>query len=141
MSFPPGATSPGPTRSRRLALWIGVALYLAAIFLLSSLPSPLPSLTLRFSDKLLHAVEYGGLGLLVGGALQASGVRPWRAAGLALLLGSLYGASDEIHQLYVPNRSCEVRDWAADTAGAALGGLAAAGLGRRRRGAQLAAVP
>ena len=33
---------------------------------------------------------------------------------------SLYGASDEWHQYFVPGRSCEFGDWIADTAGGAL---------------------
>ena len=43
---------------------------------------------------------------------------------LAVLLGiglaSVYGASDEWRQRFVPNRSCDVWDWTADTAGAAI---------------------
>ena len=33
---------------------------------------------------------------------------------------ALYGAADEIHQRFVPNRSCDVLDWLADTLGASL---------------------
>jgi VanZ family protein len=120
-------------RRRRTALWVAVAAYLALIFFLSSLPNPLPALTSRVSDKVLHLVEYGGLCLLLGAALRLSGVRAGRATALALLLGSLYGASDEFHQAFVPNRSCDVRDWLADTAGAALGALAASRLRLRQR--------
>ncbi|MBK7255512.1 MAG: VanZ family protein [Ignavibacteria bacterium] len=35
----------------------------------------------------------------------------------ALLFTSLYGLSDEAHQYFVPNRSCEFYDWIADVAG------------------------
>jgi len=119
-------------RLGRIALWTAVALYLGLIFALSSLPNPLPPLTSRLNDKLLHGVEYGGLALLLGLALRGSGLRAGRAAALALLLASLYGASDEIHQRFVPNRSCDVRDWVADTGGAALGALVVAGLRRRQ---------
>lgn len=118
---------------RRVALWIGVLLYLAAIFVLSSMPSPLPSLTSRVNDKVLHAAEYGGLGLLLTLALEAAGMRVRRAAVAALLAASLYGATDEIHQAFVPNRDADLRDWAADTAGAALGAVSVAALLRRRR--------
>jgi len=127
---PSGAGRSG--RAARIALWTAVALYLALIFALSSLQNPLPPLTSRVSDKVLHGVEYGGLGLLLGLALRGSGLRAGRAAALALLLASLYGASDEIHQGFVPNRSCDLRDWVADTGGAALGALVAARLRRRQ---------
>ncbi len=133
MALPPApAARAAPTGRSRLILWAAVALYLAAIFYLSSLPNPLPALTSRMSDKVLHGVEYGGLGLLLGLALRFSGLRAGRAAALALLLASLYGASDEIHQAFVPHRDSDVRDWLADTGGAALGALAALGLARRR---------
>ena len=112
-------------RNLRLALWVAVGAYLATIFALSSMSAPLPALTSRVSDKVLHAVEYGGLGLLLSAALRLSGRSPGRAAALGLLLASLYGASDELHQAFVPNRDCSGWDWLADTAGAALGALAA----------------
>jgi VanZ family protein len=38
----------------------------------------------------------------------------------AALISALYGASDEIHQYFVPERSSEFLDWAADAIGAAL---------------------
>ena len=37
------------------------------------------------------------------------------------LLGSLYGASDEWHQLLVPDRACSVADWVFDSAGTVAG--------------------
>lgn len=36
-----------------------------------------------------------------------------------MLLASLYGAVDELHQATVPGRSADVADWVADTLGAA----------------------
>ncbi len=40
---------------------------------------------------------------------------------LAVLLASLYGVSDEVHQAYVPGRSADLFDWVADTVGAGVG--------------------
>jgi len=42
-----------------------------------------------------------------------------RAPYFAIIFCSLYGASDEFHQSFVPNRDCTLADWATDTAGAA----------------------
>lgn len=42
---------------------------------------------------------------------------------IAVAIASLYGVSDEIHQLFVPGRFCDPVDWAVDTAGALVGAL------------------
>jgi VanZ family protein len=66
-------------------------------------------------DKVAHFFVYGLLATLV--CRQGRG---WRAAGWSLLAVSVFGATDEWHQYYVPGRSCELGDWIADTTGAAL---------------------
>ena len=40
---------------------------------------------------------------------------------LAWAFGTLYAISDELHQYFVPGRSCEVRDMCIDSAGVAVG--------------------
>lgn len=127
------------SRGVRLAAWAAVGAYLALIFYLSSQSDPLPDLTFRVWDKALHATEYGGLGVLLSLALLASGVAPRRALFIAALGASVYGATDEVHQAFVPNRSSDVRDWAADTVGGALG-VAAVAISLRVRGAR-ASIP
>jgi VanZ family protein len=37
-----------------------------------------------------------------------------------LIIGSLFGASDEFHQYFIPNRQVELEDWIADTIGVAI---------------------
>jgi VanZ family protein len=121
--------TPISTAARRPhPLWLLPALaYAALIFYLSSLPNPLPALTGLVWDKALHLVEYGGLGaLLTLGLDGVSRLGLRRAALRAAALASLYGASDELHQAFVPRRSCELNDWIADTIGAALGAALAA---------------
>src|SRR5205085_2601863 len=103
---------------RHLGLWLPPVLYMALIFHLSSESDPLPTLTSHVWDKALHCIEYGALGLLLYRALLGEGIG-WRAAlALAFLATSVYGASDELHQLFTPGRSFDVRDWLADTLGA-----------------------
>ena len=114
---------------RRTLAWAATLAYAALIFWLSSQPNPLPALTERFWDKAIHFAEYGALGALLLVALRESRVAPLRAAVLAALVASLYGASDEVHQSFVPERDADVRDWLADTIGGAAGaGLAALAL-------------
>lgn len=119
---------------RGLAAWAPAGLYAAFIFALSSLSRPPPFVppALLSLDKLLHLAEFAVLGALLARALRAGGWPPARVLVGALLLGSLYGASDELHQAFVSDRHADLRDWAADTAGAALG---AAAFLRRRGGA------
>jgi VanZ family protein len=109
---------------RRLSSWLPPLVYMAVIFYVSSLSNPLPQVTARVWDKLLHTIDYAGLGVLFVRALRRDGWR-WRGALVAaILMTSLYGASDEFHQWFVPGRSSAVSDWVADTVGAVLGAAA-----------------
>ena len=94
---------------------------MVTIFHFSSESQPLPAVTAHVWDKILHTAEYAGLGALVFRALVGEGMG-WRpAALLTLAIVSGYGATDEWHQSYVPLRSADIRDWFADTFGAAAG--------------------
>ncbi len=108
-----------------LRYWGPVCGYAGLIFYLSAQPHPeehLPFVT-HFSDKVLHAVEYAVLGALCYRALRGSGNDVWRqqAISAAILLASLYGVSDEVHQAFVPFRDSNWLDWVADTVGAVIG--------------------
>lgn len=105
-------------------LWAAAAVgYMGLIWELSSvsrLPR-VPILPFAHADKLIHAVEYGGLALLVCFAVG----RPRRIAALvAVIVAGGYGAVDEVHQSFVPNRSSTVGDWIADVTGALVVSLA-----------------
>jgi VanZ family protein len=102
--------------------------YAGLIFWLSSQPNPLPFLPqgLLSQDKLLHALEYAVLGGLLFAGLRLAGLRTGLAIAVAVLAASAYGASDELHQSFVPNRTADVLDWVADTLGALAGALAGA---------------
>jgi VanZ family protein len=107
-------------RFRRLFLWGPVVAQMAAIFLFSSLHDPAPLIPGGITDKGGHFIGYALLGALMlralaGGRLAAI---TWRLALAALALSSLYGISDELHQVFVAGRSPEVLDWVADSAGA-----------------------
>ena len=78
-----------------------------------------------------HFCEYAVLGGLLANALRHR--LPARKVLLfAVALASLYGITDEIHQLFVPGRMCDPLDWLTDTAGAALGAGVAQLLAKRR---------
>lgn len=107
---------------RLLRLWGPVALYMALIFAASAQPDlgPLPG---GVSDKTGHVVAYAGLAVLLLRALaggKMADVTYGRAA-LAWLLATLYGVSDELHQRFVPGRTSDGLDVAADALGAFAG--------------------
>lgn len=82
-------------------------------------------------SSIAHFCEYTVFGALLANALRCH--MPLRRACLiAIACASLYGVSDEVHQLFVPERMCDPVDWMVDTAGSALGsGIAYAVLRKR----------
>ena len=105
----------------RASLWLPPLVYMAVIFYLSSQSAPLPAVTAVVWDKVLHLFEYAALAALFGRALLGEGLG-WAASFVvAALLAAAYGATDEYHQLFVPLRSGELRDWLVDVLGASLG--------------------
>ena len=114
---------PSLSVSRRAALWLPPIVYMGVMFHLSSESEPLPALTAHVWDKLLHLIEYGGLAALVCRALLGEGLGWLAAVAGAIVAASLYGASDEWHQSFVPMRDSDVRDWVADTLGGMAGAL------------------
>jgi VanZ family protein len=108
---------------------------MALIFYSSSQSDPAPTLTRVVWDKLLHGGGYAVLGVLFAVALHGEGLALGRIFVLAVLLTSLYAASDEWHQRYTPGRESDVRDWLADTVGGTFGaaGFAAVSMASRRR--------
>ena len=108
-----------------LRYWGPVCGYAGLIFYLSAQSHPEEHLSFvtHVSDKVLHAVEYAVLGALCYRALRGSGNDSWRQQAIpaAILLASLYGGSDEVHQAFVPFRNSSWLDWLADSVGAAIG--------------------
>jgi VanZ family protein len=98
-----------------LRRFVPVILWAGLIFTFSSIPSlgtglGTWDLVLR---KLAHFAEYAVLGALL--------LRALRQAPLAVLVGSAYAATDEVHQLFVSGRHGSPLDWLIDTAGVVAG--------------------
>lgn len=98
-------------------------IYWIAIFIGTSLPgSKLPPKDV--GDKVVHFLAYFGLSIFFNLALiiQKKYLNFKRNHFLySILIIAVYGAFDEIHQLIIPDRSCDILDWTADIAGALLG--------------------
>jgi VanZ family protein len=126
----------GPARGWALARsWARPLAYAAVIYGLASRSSFPISLDAPGLDKVLHAGEYAGLALLLALALLQSGLSPLRAAAIAALGATTFGATDEWHQSFVPGRDASLLDLVADAVGAVAGGALLVGAGRRRAGA------
>jgi VanZ family protein len=82
------------------------------------------------SDKVAHAGLYAVLGMALGHGRVRSAVPPPHV--LLILVGALYGATDELHQVFVRGRSPDWTDWVADVVGVASGYLLIVALLTRR---------
>jgi VanZ family protein len=105
---------------------------MALIFFLSSLR--LPPGAGSVPDWASHGGVYAALAVLFCRAL-AGGMRPASlgVAAAAAVLATLYGITDEWHQMYVPQRTAELADVIKDTAGAIAGAALFHALAPRRR--------
>jgi VanZ family protein len=99
-------------------------IWLIAIFIESSFPSDAyPKVDIFQADKIVHIGIYGLLALLCYISLihQQKFETFYNNPLLwTVLICSLYGASDEFHQYFVPGRDCDFFDWVGDTLGAIL---------------------
>ena len=109
-------------RRRSWKWWAASLAWAGIIFFLSSRSSFPVEPPFPWFDKLVHMGLYGTLCLLLAGALGTSGLRqsPRTILALAVLISFFYGISDEMHQAFVPYRSCDPLDALADLLGALL---------------------
>ncbi len=113
---------PGPESSMDSA-WVGMLILRLVRPGFSALPK---AEQLRMADgisfivrKCAHATEYAILSGLIWNALKGCfSISIKRRAFLAWGFTVLYAITDEIHQMFVPGRSCELRDVLIDAAGA-----------------------
>jgi len=102
-----------------LRYWLPVLAYVSVIFFLSAQPNLKPPLHFLNSDKLMHAAEYGGFGVLMARAVRAT--LPQHAflatSLLTLAIGMAIGVGDERFQTLIPGRECSLFDWLADSTG------------------------
>ena len=108
--------------SKRLLSWLPAIVWAGTIFYFSTqttIKHPHPWLFAH--DKWVHGTIFFMLSSCVYfGFRKGEQLPPLRAALFALILSSLYGVSDEIHQIFTPTRSSDPMDWVADTVGSSL---------------------
>ncbi len=106
----------------RQLLWAG--LYAALIVALSSIPGKsFPDVKWLSYDKLIHLGEYAVFSILVYRAAASLRREDRFLLGIAIVLAGLFGALDELYQLWIPGRNSSFADWSADQVGAVIGAV------------------
>lgn len=104
-------------------VYIPLTFYWLILFTATSLPAyDLPKLGI--SDKINHLLAYFLLAILLNLTLMYQRKSRFlfeKAALVTIIICLLYGALDEIHQMFIPGRFAEILDWVADASGAILG--------------------
>ena len=108
---------------KQISAWLPVILWAVLIFHFSSGTIPLAS-NVYWQDfavkKTGHVLLFGVMSILIYRALRMDGVDRKKAAVLAVVFATLYGATDEYHQLFTQGREARVRDVFIDGGGATL---------------------
>lgn len=99
-------------------------MYWITLFILTTIPADNVPQLFENQDKYEHFIAYCGLGILLSLTLYFQ--KKFKLiSSYAFLLASLfvfvYGAIDELHQLFVPGRYCDFYDWLADSSGGIIG--------------------
>lgn len=106
-------------KNKKYALHLPLIIYWIILFILTSLPSGM-AITTDVSDKVNHFGAYGLLSVFLYLNLYFQNkffILKKNPAIFTVIIASIYGALDEIHQIYVPGRSAELLDWIADLSG------------------------
>ena len=107
------------TSAKYFKLWFPVIIWMAVIFFLSGIPDLKSGLKYDFIlRKLAHITEYFILTFLLYRAFKgAFNINGFYVFILPTLAAFFYAISDEIHQSFIPGRTCAVRDVLIDSVG------------------------
>lgn len=104
---------------KKYLIHLPLIIYWIILFILTSLPSSM-AITTDVSDKVNHFGAYGLLSVFLYLNLNFQNrfeLLNKFPATFTVLIASIYGMVDEIHQMFVPGRSAEFLDWLADFSG------------------------
>lgn len=110
-------------RKNDFLVWLPGICYMAVVFALSAQSSfaELPSVLINLPDKLVHGMLYMGLTLAIYYGASKAPIKSFGSPYFqSFVISIIYGALDEFHQSFVPHRSIDIKDWAADVCGAAI---------------------
>ncbi len=101
-------------------VYFPLTIYWLLLLTLTSLPGKdLPDI--KISDKIEHGLAFWGLAVLLKLTLVLQNKfqkLKEHSSIFTLLIVGVYAALDELHQLFIPGRDCDILDWTADFSGA-----------------------
>ncbi|MEI6091395.1 MAG: VanZ family protein [bacterium] len=99
-----------------------IGISLAIVLLSNQATFDLPVWNIIGFDKVAHLGAFFAYGLCVQFAYSGMSNIPLKKKIIlyTILISALFGASDEIHQYFVPGRTCDIFDFIADVTGASL---------------------
>jgi VanZ family protein len=109
--------------NKQFVQWkLPMVLWGSIILALTSYPKlEIPDIGFNSIDKVAHLGVYFIFGFLLIRALTEGQVQSTRDNVKTALFGICFAAFDELHQLFIPGRSCDVWDAVADIIGVILG--------------------
>lgn len=99
---------------------VALVLYWIGLFAATHLPGEFVE-TVPGNDKVLHALAYCGLAVLLAFVVCGCSRHPWYVYAVLLLIVAAYGAFDEMTQTLVSGRQADLADWLCDLGGTFLG--------------------
>ncbi len=106
-------------RHKEYLVYIPLTMYWVTLFIFTSIPSSrVPNVGVN--DKTEHSTAFFILGCLLNLMLYYQDASPFLKKHYnwaTIFFGFLYGALDELHQKFVPGRSCDIFDWISDASG------------------------
>jgi VanZ family protein len=102
----------------KIARWIPAAFIIGVSWYLSGKETIEHMPNFFNADKIVHLICFAGLSFWISFGADAKKISALR---IPVLLTSLYGIVDELHQSFTPGRECSFFDWTADFFGAWIG--------------------
>lgn len=115
------AAAGGRDWTRRRLYFVLFLGWVAFTFTLTSIPDPDFDVGVPHADKLAHMAFYAVMAFLCTLWRRECGAAAGAAILFAVVFAAAAGAADEAHQLFIPGRSMDVRDWIFDSVGGFLG--------------------
>jgi VanZ family protein len=109
--------------NKKLLVYFPLIIYWFLLLVATTLPAQdLPKTGV--SDKIEHFTAYFILAVILNLAIMFQNKYPklkYKAWLFTLIIILTYAGLDELHQLFIPGRDCDILDWLADSGGVLLG--------------------